>query len=72
MASEQFKQWIIASATGVDGLQLTDAPIPKPGDNEVLVKFRSVSLNYRDIVILNVSPLRIQQTASELFNNFLS
>jgi hypothetical protein len=27
MASEQFKEWVIASATGIDGLQLVQNPI---------------------------------------------
>jgi NADPH:quinone reductase-like Zn-dependent oxidoreductase len=55
MAANQFRQWVIASTTGVDGLQLSRASIPEIGLDDVLVEFRSVSLNYRDIIILNVS-----------------
>jgi NADPH:quinone reductase-like Zn-dependent oxidoreductase len=36
---------------GIDGIQAYKEPIPKPGDYEVLVKIRSVALNYRDIAI---------------------
>ena len=55
MAANQSRQWIIASTTGIDGLQLSKAPIPEIGLDDVLVNFRAVSLNHRDLTILNVS-----------------
>jgi NADPH:quinone reductase-like Zn-dependent oxidoreductase len=36
---------------GIDGIQPYKEPIPKPGQYEVLIKIRSVALNYRDIAI---------------------
>lgn len=33
------KQWTVAELNGFDGLKLaTDAPVPKVGENDVLVK----------------------------------
>ncbi|RYP74432.1 hypothetical protein DL769_004009 [Monosporascus sp. CRB-8-3] len=43
----------LTSRNGFDGLQASQEPIPTPGQYEVLVKVRSVSLNYRDIAIAN-------------------
>jgi NADPH:quinone reductase-like Zn-dependent oxidoreductase len=45
--------------TGTDGfasLKLVDAPDPKPGAGEVLVRIRAVSLNYRDY--MNVTGIK--------------
>ncbi|KZT21276.1 NAD-P-binding protein [Neolentinus lepideus HHB14362 ss-1] len=36
---------------GIQSLVLEEGPIPKPKDNEVLVKVHAVSLNYRDLLI---------------------
>lgn len=36
---------------GIDGIQAFKEPIPKAGNYEVLIKIRSVALNYRDIAI---------------------
>lgn len=33
---------------GLDKLFSTTGPVPTPGDDEVLVKIKTVSLNYRD------------------------
>lgn len=35
---------------GLDGLKLADRPIPTPGPNEVLLKMKAASLNYRDLL----------------------
>lgn len=49
-------QWVItATDKGFDGLKYEEVPLPKPGDNEVLVKLYGASLNYRDLAILKVS-----------------
>ncbi|CAG8403153.1 unnamed protein product [Penicillium salamii] len=45
------KQWILEGIRGAESLQLKDVPDPEPGDYEVLVKFRTASLNFRDIMI---------------------
>jgi NADPH:quinone reductase-like Zn-dependent oxidoreductase len=43
----------LTSRNGFDGLQALKEPVPTIGDYEVLVKIRSVSINYRDIAIAN-------------------
>ena len=35
---------------GLDGLKRVDNPIPQPGRNEVLLKMKAASLNYRDLL----------------------
>ncbi|OJW19588.1 MAG: NAD(P)-dependent alcohol dehydrogenase [Planctomycetales bacterium 71-10] len=37
--------------SGPDGWKLEDAPTPKPGPGEVLVRMRAASLNFRDLMI---------------------
>lgn len=41
------KQWI-TKQDGLKKLYQEDTPIPEPGENEVLVRINTVSLNYRD------------------------
>lgn len=41
------KQWTTAQ-NGLDSLKFSEADVPKPGDGEVLVQIRAVSLNFRD------------------------
>jgi NADPH:quinone reductase-like Zn-dependent oxidoreductase len=49
------KQWLIQGTDkGFDGLLYQDAPVPAVGDNEVLVRLRGASLNYRDLIIPQV------------------
>ena len=48
------KQWVVHGSEGSQSLQLEEVPIPEPGDYEILVKFHAASLNYRDIMIVNV------------------
>ncbi|KAL8388909.1 hypothetical protein RB595_009012 [Gaeumannomyces hyphopodioides] len=38
---------------GLDKIYLTDGPMPTPGENEVLVEIRAVSINYRDTEVAN-------------------
>ncbi|MCB1739856.1 MAG: NAD(P)-dependent alcohol dehydrogenase [Gammaproteobacteria bacterium] len=45
---------------GPRGLQLLDLPEPRPGENEVLVRIRAASLNYRDLVIARGSYAQMQ------------
>lgn len=42
------KQWI-TDYTGVQNLKQESAPVPQPGEGEVLVKVHTVSINFRDI-----------------------
>jgi NADPH:quinone reductase-like Zn-dependent oxidoreductase len=37
---------------GLDALEIVDAPDPTPGPGEVLVRMRAVSLNYRDLLMV--------------------
>ncbi|KAK3346382.1 hypothetical protein B0T25DRAFT_278173 [Lasiosphaeria hispida] len=46
------KQWLIQDKDhDFDGLVYQDSPVPKVGENEVLVKLYGASLNYRDLII---------------------
>ncbi|GES57024.1 alcohol dehydrogenase [Aspergillus terreus] len=45
--SASIKQWS-SNLSGLDGLKLSEAPMPVPDKGEVLVEIQAVSLNYRD------------------------
>ncbi|KAE8450135.1 hypothetical protein EG329_006916 [Mollisiaceae sp. DMI_Dod_QoI] len=47
----QIKQWV-SSQDGLDNLVQMTAPLPVPGENEVLVKINTISLNYRDTEVV--------------------
>jgi NADPH:quinone reductase-like Zn-dependent oxidoreductase len=53
------RQWIVKDTkNGFDSLEFQDsAEVPTVGDYEVLVKIQAVSLNYRDLIIPQVSAL---------------
>ncbi|KAI1504023.1 putative zinc-containing alcohol dehydrogenase [Biscogniauxia marginata] len=52
MAPATQKQWTVTGTEkGFDGLEHGQAPVPTPGENEVLVKIQGASLNYRDLII---------------------
>lgn len=52
MAPQTAKQWTIQGSNGFDSLIFNEnAPVPKLGDKDVLVRFHAASLNYRDLVI---------------------
>src|SRR5215831_4112232 len=38
---------------GLDQIKVVEAPDPKPRPGEVLVRMRAVSLNYRDLLMVN-------------------
>jgi len=44
------KAYQITSADGIDALALNEVDEPRPGRNEVLVRVRASSLNYRDLL----------------------
>lgn len=55
MAPTTMKQWIVSGTDkDFDGMSFGEAPVPKVGENEVLVKFQAASLNYRDLIIPKV------------------
>ncbi len=45
------KAWQFSEAFGIENLRLTDLPEPIPGPGEAVVRVRSCSLNYRDLVV---------------------
>ena len=44
---------VVNGKTGLEALKIVERPEPKPGRNEVLVRVRAVSLNYRDLAVVN-------------------
>jgi len=55
MAATTMKQWTVSSTEkGFDGLSFGEAPVPKVGEFDVLVKLQGASLNYRDLIIPKV------------------
>lgn len=51
----------LTSRIGFDGLQAFQEPVPSAGKHEVLVKVRSVALNFRDIAIAKgIFPLPVK------------
>jgi NADPH:quinone reductase-like Zn-dependent oxidoreductase len=46
------KLYEIRETAGINSLTAADREAPKPGPNEVLVRVRAVSLNYRDLLIV--------------------
>jgi len=55
MVPTSARQWHVAGTSGFQDLKLQEAPIPKVGELDVLVQFKYVSLNYRDLLISKVS-----------------
>lgn len=43
----------VAAPWGPDALKVVDKPDPKPGPGQVLVRMKAVSLNYRDLLMIN-------------------
>lgn len=44
--------WTVEGSDGFESLKFSkDTPVAELADNEVLVKFHSASLNYRDLII---------------------
>ncbi|KOC18722.1 putative quinone oxidoreductase [Aspergillus flavus AF70] len=52
MATSTQQQWVLEGSNGFDSLVLQEAPVPKVGDKDVLVRFHAASLNYRDLLIV--------------------
>lgn len=49
--SETMRRWQLPSF-GLGNLQLVDAPMPAPGFGELLIRVAAVSLNYRDMLVV--------------------
>src|SRR5882757_3024161 len=45
------KVWRVSSF-GIENLEIAEVPVPKPGPDQVLIKVRAVSLNYRDLLMV--------------------
>jgi NADPH:quinone reductase-like Zn-dependent oxidoreductase len=46
------KTWQIEKYGSIDGLMLSERPDPAPGPNEIVVRVRANSLNYRDLMVV--------------------
>jgi NADPH:quinone reductase-like Zn-dependent oxidoreductase len=46
------KLYEIRDTLGIDSLSITEKQVPEPGPGEVLIRMRAVSLNYRDLLIV--------------------
>lgn len=45
------KQATVQSGRGIDTIAIREAPIPRPGPGEVLVRIKAATLNFRDAII---------------------
>ena len=45
----------------VDGIVLRSSEDPRPGPKEILMRVRTSSLNYRDLMVLRVSTAAVQR-----------
>lgn len=43
----------VAAPWGLDAIRVVEAPDPTPGPGQVLVRMKAVSLNYRDLLMVN-------------------
>jgi NADPH:quinone reductase-like Zn-dependent oxidoreductase len=50
---DRMKTIEVHNSFGIDSLQVVDRPQPHPGPKQVLVRIDSVSLNYRDLLVVN-------------------
>jgi NADPH:quinone reductase-like Zn-dependent oxidoreductase len=46
------KAWTITNNFGIDNLEVVQRPMPSPGKNEVLLKLKAASLNFRDYLMV--------------------
>jgi len=55
------KAVVLESPDGPNALVFKGLPDPKPGDDEILVRIRATSLNYRDVLILDGAYRKLQK-----------
>ncbi|MBA4014026.1 MAG: NAD(P)-dependent alcohol dehydrogenase [Phenylobacterium sp.] len=60
----------VAAPWGFDALKVVEAPDPTPGHGEVLVRMKAVSLNYRDMLMVNGMYSRGSSTAGGTITPF--
>ena len=46
------KAYVVQEPFGIDALTLMERPVPQPGSRQILVRMRAVSLNYRDLLVI--------------------
>jgi NADPH:quinone reductase-like Zn-dependent oxidoreductase len=46
------KAYVVQEPFGIEALTLLERPVPQPGPGQVLVRMRAVSLNYRDLLVI--------------------
>jgi NADPH:quinone reductase-like Zn-dependent oxidoreductase len=51
LANECMKTWQLTAPTGADALKIVEQPEPLLSPNQVLVRVRATSLNYRDLMV---------------------
>ena len=47
------KRYVIDGTFTIDGLRQEETDVPRPGYGQALVRIRAVSLNYRDLLMVN-------------------
>jgi NADPH:quinone reductase-like Zn-dependent oxidoreductase len=57
------KQWILPGGAGINLLKSTESSVPEVSGYDVLVKFHAASLNFRDLMIVEVGP-RLEHESS--------
>src|SRR3954471_24299719 len=60
----------VAAPWGLDAIQVVEKPDPKPGPGEVLVRMKAVSLNYRDLLMVNGMYGRGAASSSDVITPF--
>lgn len=60
----------VSAPWGPDALTIVEKPDPTPGPGQVLVRMRAVSLNYRDLLMINGAYSRGAATAKDVITPF--
>lgn len=60
----------VAAPWGPDAIKVVELPDPKPGPGHVLVRMKAVSLNYRDLLMINGMYGRGPATTSDVITPF--
>jgi len=64
------RQLNVAAPWGLDAIQVVEKPDPKPGPGHVLVRMKAVSLNYRDLLMVNGMYGRGPATTTDVITPF--
>jgi NADPH:quinone reductase-like Zn-dependent oxidoreductase len=60
----------VAAPWGLDAIKVVELPDPTPGPGQVLVRMKAVSLNYRDLLMVNVMYGRGAANTSDVITPF--